>query len=695
MSTPQVTIEGLSFPLKNAEWRITSGVVAPLQRIRVPNAIAAQLMASFAGKETTITIDQTTIKRAILLGNGPANDLWDQLLVFTDPRWYWTRRWLVLDGNEKQRIGDTIVINGVAAPALVVPSVRYRPSTLNDGKPYDWDSFVKRALTLSQDVDGRTSIAWVIDEGGLPIGPMTIEEATTDAPMPTGLARALSQIPGRSLSCDLDGVIHVIDAVPGHEKKMIDALRSGFRGHAHGDMTWIDNTGIRPANGFRVFSTPELEVRLRYDPTATVAPDDPFLEPVFQVPDLTLSVPAVTPYNARTVGMNSWILPAEAYPAWGKFPLGFTLSDDAVREGYLTGGLELNFVYVSPGVADLPSARRIQTVRRCWRRFYRINPRFWSRVLSARPVMSAIWDTSTGMRAASPVYVNAAKRYEVRWLANHGAMSFNDPVSYPTSGLVKDGLPQKCTLRFEDDEQGIVEIRPDTRDGTFSEMAPSQSTSTASFDPSVSPLLQAATWSTLMLVPESQHKVMTIVSMIPAAPDDVRRLYYLDVSLADAAAALGITTTLSATGPRQELRTHGATARFAWGDDSVTSNAIVNGFFGANGPDAPLFNVDPPITARSITPINLESEIRPLSNAFAGAALYPMLDHYEGHLEVPMDPAISVIGSVTEVVHRLEMNRSVSIVQADPIRISTPDPFQLLPASARKILLQLVSEARS
>jgi hypothetical protein len=699
----KTTIAGVSFPLKGLEWIISTGVIAPLQKIRVPNPIAAKLLSSFAGQEVTIVCDETVIQRAILLGNAPCDDIWDQYLVFSDVRFYWTRKWLLMDANEQRRIGDTIVIQGSSTTALVIPTVKYLPWSLNSNVPFTWDTYARRAMSLSAPVEDRAPIVWVMDNGGLNISDKIIEAMSSDSPMPVGIARAITAIPGRTCYVDLSGIVHVSDAVPGHEEPLIDALRK-MRLETQGDMTWLNNQGIRPADGYRVYFTPELEVRGTYDSAASVSPDDPYLEPVYSLPDLTTNIPATGNYPARTVGMNSWVTCNEAYRGWGpgspsagggSLPALPALTDNWVADNFLTGGLYQNYVAYNPSSPDFVWARRVDRILEQFRRYYRFNPRFWARVLSARTVMAAIWDTATGLRARSAVYVNCAKRYEWKSLiAADSSMSHNDNNSYPTNGLLASGKPQDAFVVFEDEDQGIIRILPDTRSGKFAEMAPSLTTNTADLDPAKFPVaaVQQASWSTLNLVPEAQHKVAVIISMIPAAPADVRRLFYYEVSLDNAAEYLGLTTTPSGTSVQQELRTQISNARFAWGDDQNTKNAIIEGYFGANSVSAP----DVIAEKALITPINLYSEIIPLATACAASSLFPKLDHYEGNLEVPMDPAIVPVGSVDTVIHRVtpapgDKCRSTTMVHAGATEFTTPDPIQLLPSSVRRIVLQLAA----
>lgn len=696
-----VKIDGISIPLHDHAWAVTGGYTAPIQPFRVPNKIASDLLARKSGQEVDIQLDQTTVKRAILVGNSPSNEEWYQNLLFTDVRWYLTRKWMLLDANVKQRVGDNRLVGTSLEQAVVVPSVRYAPWSLNNGTPFDWASFANRSIDLARNV-GPISIEWVVDQGSLSIESKTIEESTIDCPMPLGLAKAISAVPGRNIYTDLDGVIHVYDAVPGAEKSIIDRLRT-LHLVGNGDMTWIDMSASRPADGYRVFTTPELEVRLDYNfGTGSVNADDPYLEPVFKVTDLTLNVPASSNYSypARSVAMGSWITTAEAFEAWGAGGrLNRKLSNDIIRDGYLKGSLVQEYVYSTPPDPDLVWHRRIDMVMKYWRRAFRVNPKFWARVLrvSDPPVMAAVWDQATGTRARSPAFVNMSKRYEIRWLlANQTQTAFNDNTSYATSGLIASCKPQTAVVEWEDPDQGILTVMPDLRGGGFSEAAPSLiDGNEPNLDPAKNNRVIVDTWATRTLISESSFKLSTIISMTPAAPADTRRLYYVDVPLSDAAEALGVSDSLRATGPRQELRTHGATARIAWSDAQDDKDRIL-AFFGANGPDVAVSATDANLTARTLVAINHNDEVQPLSKAYAGCDLYLKLDHYEGRFSVPMNSELAPIGSVSEVVHRVTTATSRTTCIAGPLNPgSAPNPMDLLPKSAHDALLRIIAEEKS
>lgn len=680
-SRPVVFRQGVTF-----SWELRAGVLPVLQGWELPAHLADQLVREKAGQEVELGLGPVQVKRVLVLGNAPSGDPQTQLVVLSDVRWYWTRLWLVRDFNVRRRIGDTRVVgSGPVEARAVVPDVQYAPWSLDEGaKPFLWEAAVRNVLDEATRLrKERPPIEWVRDQGTLSGDDRIVEEVFADDGMAQGVARAVSALSGRSLYVDLEGRVHVSDAFPGAEAPMIEALPPALRGK--GSLAKVD---MRASRGdYRVLFDYEAEVKITVGGTQDA--EGPYGENVLRVPDVELAVPAVSGKSARTVGHGTVLTHEEAYEAFGAPSgkiKGDKLSDDVVRKGYL-GFVEVNYtIDVDTKQADPVWAVRMHEVLSTFRVLFRVNPRFWARVRSARAKMAAIWDPENGTRADSPVFCDYAYRPTKRGLAASTTVGFN-VTSYNAS--VASARKAPARIRLVDEEQGVflVEWQKDPTGASY-EIAPSALESQPNIDPGSDAFVRGKSWQTRRLVSKDTFRLATILSCVPAGPNDARRLYVVNVTLDEALETLGLANAdrVDATGPVQELRTRKTQARVAWTDSQDDQDRIL-GLFGATG--EAVSATDPTLTPQTLVPINLEDELRPLAKAVAAADVVNKLDHYEGRLSVPIAPHLRPIGTVQVVSHQVRRNEAVTVLQASAPQVFV-DPMSRLPASARKILAREV-----
>ena len=693
--TYDARIDGVTVPFPKSggahEWRVQGGVAAPIQAWELPSPTVTKLVAAKAGQEVQLRLASRFVERVIVLGNAPSGDPQTQLLVMTDVRWYWTRSWIVHDFNVRRRAGDRRLVGQGDQPVEVranVADVQYAGWSLDKGAPWQYAALlerVKRDGEAAAVAPAGSPIRWTIDKTTFMAEDRIVEETGMDAPMPAGIASALGAIPGRSLYVDDDGVVHVYDAIPGAEKYFVGAFERKLPPELlnHGSLTWVDLSASRPPS-YRVLFTPEVEVKPFFDSSgAAVSADDPYMENVLEVPEASLEVPAMNGRAARTVAHGTYITHAEAYAAWGAGGIFNTpLTDEIVRDGFLGQRLEATYVNYF-GQSDTVWLRRIRAVKASYRTLFRVNPTFWGRVLSARAVRVKILDDETGTRSASPVFANSAQRYSTRALvAGNTSLGDNEDTSYADD--VNSAKPARATLSIKDFEQGIlsVEWRLD-QGGSAVQVAPSALEALPDFDPEKDPAFQVGTWSTRKLV--ATHKLATIISCVPAGPNDARRLCEVKLTLQEVMQSLQLRGDIQpeqqeAKGPEQTLRVspQRCTRRYGWADGQSERDALL-GFFRGDASDE---RTEP---ENSLEPVNGEETLA-LAKAVAAADVVQRLDHYEGALAVPMSTArVSPIGSISTVIYRVGRDHAQIVLHATP---ATPtfDPFALLPPSVRKIL---------
>jgi hypothetical protein len=726
---------GLQFyaPYDDHEWVVCGGYFAPIQAWLLPASTVDAIMTALGSstgiaREVTLTLGgpatPITVERVVVIGTAPGDSPQRKMLLLSDVRWYFTRAWMAIDVNVRRRLGDTRLVGNTLQNSVIVDTVAYAPWSINNGTAYDWVSFKDQVLAyLTTARHGRPAISFVTDPftiidptsglGGL--SPKVVQETTTDAPGAAGLARSIESIPGASVYVDLAGVIHVYERTPGAEATAVAGLPAPLVGH--GSLVRIDRSGLRPAGVYRIYFDYELEVRFTYNasglgPWGTVNANDPFLIPVMRVTDKQLTIPAGTYYGAvvrsgsaadRTVGQGSWIGQDEGFAAFGtKNWVSFTLpqlTDDIVARHWFGEALDRYTVGKFLNTYDPVWGDRIEEILRCYRTYFRVNPKFWERVRHAWPVRAAIWDPVTGQRAPAPVYANfnlvPVDRPASALIPD---LSVNVTDSYwDATGLLKDGRPSGFHMKLVDKELGIIAINRNalSKYPGYEKIGISPVQSPAQLDGGG--LIDATTQQLVLSGPSGgagAWKCAVVFCVAPAAPNDLRRMYEVQVSVADALASVGYTPPVpNGYGPDQELRSHLAQARVAWNDDTGTSDVIITTIVGTG-------DTTPGITTKEamsqtpnadfpsvLSPINLNQELIPLAKAVAAAKVLTNLDHYVGELAVPMNGALAPIGSITKVTHKVQENRSVSKITCSS-HVEPISPVDLLPGSARALILQ-------
>lgn len=720
-----VDIAGTLLPLgydPSHFWDVTAGYTSPVREWVVHKDVAAAVVTMLgtktgADREVSLfygdPLDALSVDRVIFLGVCAARNPQKRTLLFADVRWYFTRAILLMDINETRRVGETHLIgDGLVATPDVAVTVKYTSYTTTGSPPapYTWEvskEQVLKYLTLAR--HGRPLLLYTTDtrQPTSPvIAPQVLQNTASDGFGYMGLARAIEAIPGAGIYVDTTGIIHVYDATPGAEIATINTLPKSLMGY--GDVVLMDMSNLRPvpsSHSWRVYVDLEIEMVLKYDITQTVSANYPYLTPVLQVTDIKLTIPA-GPWGpggamvaARDVGQGTWISQDEAFAAWGGgqfFAQGLPqLTDDIVARNWWSGSL-LNYSYNATGVRDPVWAMRIGELLRCYRTVFRVNPGFWDRIRHAWAVRAAIWDSATGQRAPSPVYSNYAT-IPVERLAAAVWTYFSDNVltSYPVSGNISGGQPSGFRVNLYDEELGIIEIDRsnaarfpgqqaiapspviDTKraqliggvDGTFPQEAAKQ-----------------------QLIPASQWKLATVLSLSPGSPNDLRRCFEIQVSMLDALVTAGLPADTPMTGyaPDQEVRSQLVDARVPYIDENLTINLQALGALDAVDD----IGSDDPVTA--LVPINRSSELKPLANAIAAAQLLSWLDHYEGSKTIAMTSAsqqLAPLGSIDRVIHKVSAARATTTIHCTP-KATTVRAVDLLSGPARNFILKQIAGAR-
>ena len=696
-----------AMPLLGFDWQLRTGLAAPIQGWAVPNHIADKVVKQYLGKEIELKLHKVTVKRVIVLGTGPAGDPQLTMLFFTDVRWYWTRLWLVRDANVR-RMSGTVQLVGEVPDAVKTPApeVTYAPWSLAaKNTPFVWQPFVENVLgyaAKSIASAGRAEIAWTIDTTILnQNATRTVEEVRIDDWLPTGLARAIGAMPGRTVYVDLDGMVHVSDGTLGAEFPTCKALKPDEALAEHGSLV-LCNMAASRSKTYRIRFTPEYEVKAWFDNQGTRDRGDPWFENVLRIPDKKLSVGVGA--GARNLGQGSLLIHDDAYKAWGKptdaGPNVPPLTEDIVRKHFTGPWLEANYVLRSVPDPNPLWAARVRETKGTFRTLLRLNPVFWSHVLSAKPERAAVVDVANGQRAPSPVFAGFALKPRVRWFAANVTKTAHSVQGYGAKNSTTDARdlklsdkgnqPSPARLRLVDPQQGVFFIEWTLPpDGLYESIYPSEFEDVPDLDPKASAQASAFTIETRKLV--KRFRLATIISCIPASPNSDKRLYEVEVTLADALSTLGVKGSgkLDALAPDKVLRSLYATARLGWQDDQNTRDLVFKVF--SDDPGGSVDAGKPNLTPATLKPVNLDDELVPMAKALAAQEVAGQLDHYEGTMAVPQVPDLRPIGSIQVVAHRVTADQALTIVRA----AGTPPPIDvlaLLPQSARRTILREIQQ---
>ena len=194
-----------------------------------------------------------------------------------------------------------------------------------------------------------------------------------------------------------------------------------------------------------------------------------------------------------------------------------------------------------------------------------------------------------------------------------------------------------------------------------------------------------------------EHKIATILSLIPAAPNDSRQLYPVIVYPADVADLLPTEmaeSLISAEGPQMEIRVgHNVErARVAWKDDRYRDIEALFGVGGAKD-QVPrigdlIVNLDSEGAARSNA-----ASINAIARAVAARAYARYADRYMGSAATHMKPGVEPRGWATEATYSMsprgEMTTSLSFAEEQ----EALDFLSILDPQSRSVILREVTGA--
>lgn len=490
--------------------------------------------------------------------------------LVADKRWLWPYKLIARDFNIPRKTGNrTAYLPNVPIENLVlVDKYDFLPATVKpDGTRWSAREAVEEVLDLL--TDGEFDVR-SFPFGGGDAGQFSLQNVTLRDPGDAALARMLGYVPGADVFVTAEGRVEVYDATDRN------ALRSYFDGlpistRAGDFAVWVDRVKIRPSQ-VRVYYQREMEVVFNYADnyvgSTFPAPDRdaPYIENVIPTVDPSTEVTDYDPESGRSVtktvppgtwvAAHNWLAAMDLLRPEDSLPWTF----ETIRAYWLAG--DLDGVLGGRGQDDDPLgnvAMRIQALKQHFRQTFRINSRYMQRIRDIRAVRVALLDPVTGARAPAAVWGQACivpstkgKLMAARGITGPESTRVYRNVDYlarsETGGQpLVNTAPGPTAVNIGDRDVGVFRLEwivspyggiesfipSQVVDSQGRLRTPTRDMGLQDDEPVFVGARVEAGVNGLFLSPRLQYKVL--LTIVPAAPNDLRQLHRVDVEPSDVA----------------------------------------------------------------------------------------------------------------------------------------------------------------
>lgn len=466
------------FPILNAtdfRWELTTGVTASTAVAILDPKHATDLLKG-ALRPVDLVVGPVTFKKVYVVEEAPGLHPAQGAVRIADRRWFWSRQFISRSYNMRKTIGVKRVKVAGSRPELdpLVDQISFHPwslknqisrftakDVLNDVLRGDFSKKGEGVLFIESESGGATAPLVIESVGGkrpLPIQDLVIESQGHEA-----VQRVLDYIPGAAITVDPDGTVRVLQQASRKEREILEKKLGGEldkRGHVKFIGT---NERIRPKK-VHVYFTKIHELRIDFDEDDTGAgrrggDDRRFSQNVMPLPDLELSIGGVK-YSRGT-----WVpIDQRLFNAWGPLPkLGNLTQAKLLR--WLAPRRDVWAIIAEAGRQDPDSdwGARISAIMQHFRRTFRINPRWRSRMKQWYPFLVGTVDVVTGERAPAKVFMDYTVISTARTTLSS---SGSDPLRYDlpykpytkAKGAIGAMTASPAKFRVVDQDQGIFSI---------------------------------------------------------------------------------------------------------------------------------------------------------------------------------------------------------------------------------------------
>ncbi len=695
-------------------WSLRPGVVPYITEFEMIRRDAEQLAQ---GKLSPVTLvlgspgaKGATIKFLYVIQSYPSDNPHTLMVRVADRRWFWSYVHVNHSFNIRRNIGIKRVKAGFNRPVLDPPlvDVLYAPWSLKGTARWTAKEALKEVWKTVQEPEkaiGPTpNLVIDTDIGSLTPETLPLEDVELADQGDGAMKRLLDFIPGANVTVKADGTVLVYSMASGKERGILDDMMPEQVAGGHAEM--LNHSRIRPKE-VNIYFVPEVELRfdakVEVEAGASIAQSkktDTFMENVLPVPDFQLGSFAQGTWIPITTALSQW----PAIPKFGK------LTIKAIRRAlvpYLDLWTGARIAGLSDDKADWGS--RIGAIQTHFRRTYRINPQITHRSRSLRAYRVATIDKETGTRAPSTAFQDWAVVATQRFLSvqlGGGQTKFQYATNfpgYPPGGTLTEQTPASpIRVSVLDSDQGIISLEfLQDPFRTHEAMLPSKVDNV----PNGQIRAGLIAWNAIEQgrpQPElaASHKVITVLTVLPAGPNSKLRLIEMTRRPSDIKSILPAVLSgglSNAQGPPMDVYIGPGweTARIAWADNDAGRIKAALGLNTAAADQAGDINSihDLVVNAKAQTGKgDPAASLDSISNAVAAAIYAGFADRMGGSRTTPVTHQAQVEGFVESVLHSVAPDGvATSTVTVSPIKPNVLDFMSLMPKSTRNIILKIAS----
>lgn len=664
----------------------TAGVHPDTWRVVVSQSLAERIEY---GQATTLTLTpgngqppfSITPVYPIEATAGPNPFL--RTLVIVDSRWLWAKRHIHRGYNVRKRGAIVKALRDAdegypVEKAVLVGDVLFQAWSLKNELTM-WE--VKDIFEdLTKAVDPK--ITWKWDENA--DIKLQLEEFEIDDSGDTALGRLLHFLPGFNYRLEVDGNVTLFSEISADEAPTVASTTP----YVEVERTIIDvKRGAMRPKLIRVYFTKEVELRLDFDESGTRERGHGQLTEILnvqRVPDLYATIGGQQYVRASWVTIDEYLVWAAGRPR-PALSYVYGLPSQALFRKYRCMNFERPArAYVSReanGYHDPVWAARWDEWLASWRHIFMMNAAGRDRVYSIRPYRAAIWSSEHGVRAPAEVYMDwvsfPSEKGNVYRMKHMGSGQEKQAwYTYGYDTAIRSAKIAPYDVEVIDEENGIIGIIPRLNAYGFNEQLIPGRPEFTDWTPSSSLAVLQSLRQYMTLADD--HKMSIILTVVPAAPNNEKRLYAYEVK-PDAVEAIIGRSLGPCEGPEMEIRVGPAggwwTAKFAWAD--AMADAIRDSFYedGKPTPEELLCNRD---------------FVKALAEASAAKVYTLLMDRNEGSQIVPWLPNANLEGRLAHITHSMETDGLMNTLLFCPPYRGAIDAWAWLPAEARKVLLRQV-----
>lgn len=717
-----------------ASWPLVPGVKPSIVDFDVMPK-DTQALENLKGKPQTLTWNvrgvDLKVENVYVLHIGPGDSKNINTVSIGDRRWLWSLAHYIKRMNIRRNVGyQRLKATNQAALNPVAPKVWYAKwsmafeSTDPTKARYKAKDALQKVLKYLSDFEKNYSggafslkiennIANLLD--GLPIEQLEVDDTADQA-----LNRILKYLPGAAVKCLLDGTIVVYNQAGGEDVQAEKDLGPEIVGGGHAML--VNNSAIRPKS-IKFRFTPQLEFRLdstessTYNSTQTDGDvDTRTMENVLPIPDYQLQV------GNDLLVQGTWITFEQALAAWNALGVpGIGRLDYDIILRAMVPWMGLWSALKLMGLRD-PSAdwaARIAAIEAHFRRTYRINPRIMDRTFSIMAERCATIDPVRGQRAPAVAYTDyciipSMKAHYAQASANADLSAVMNVPGYPTDGLISStSKVAPASVKIIDPDQGIIqldflvdpmrmaeqvlpgmiEINGDAgKPGTLpSRCGPTMDLTVKGRTHAYNAVVTANGWPKLI----GGHKASVILSLIPAAPNDERQLYEVEIKPEDIKDLLPKSLTggvTDAKGPTMEVRIGPGVevARVIWADSRASDIEFALGINNFTEGSAKANLKDLVTNEGQLQDSQFGGSLMAIAKAQAAAIYASLADRMLGEKTGNLNPKISPVGFISDVTHEIGTDGTGKTHITFPEQLPQMSLWQFMDAGTRAILMRLV-----